>query len=288
MAMALAARGDFFATSAVAGDGVAVVLTAAVLAGEAAVLPEEFLVALVTDGVAVFAVVGFLAEGGVLTGVLDTWPCRTAVEDVFTAFLTGTTFLPAGELAGLDLPLTAAGVGFFATGFLTGAAFLAGMAFLATGFLAATFLAATTGFFTATGFLAGTAFLATGFLAAAFLAATTGFFTATGFLAGTAFLTTGFGAVPGFLATAFFTKGLADGAAFLTAAFLAGALALVFDLALALALCWVDFTAHLLSAGPGESIETPRLLLFFYIFAILFMPAGVFTCRPLARGLYSA
>jgi hypothetical protein len=90
------------------------------------------------------------------------------------------------------------------------------------------------------------------------------------------------------LATAFFTAGLAAGAAFLTAAFLAGALALVFDLALALALCWVDFTAHLLSAGPGESIETPRLLLFFYIFAILFMPAGVFTCRPLARGLYSA
>ena len=286
MAMALAARGDFLATSAVAGAATA--LTGADLAEAVADLPGEVLVALVTDREAVFALEGFLAEGGVLTGVWDTLPCREAVEDVVTAFLMGTTFLSAGEFAGLDLPLTAAGVGFFATGFLTGTAFLAGMAFLATGFLAAAFLAATTGFFTATGFLAGTAFLATGFLAAAFLAATTGFFTATGFLAGTAFLTTGFGAVAGFLATAFFTADLAAGTAFLTAAFLAGALALVFDLALALALCWVDFTAHLLSAGPGESIETPRLLLFFYIFAILFIPAGVFTCRPLARGLYSA
>ena len=197
MAMALAARGDFLATSA--AGAVATALTGTDLAEGVADLPGEVLVALVTDGVAVFAGKGFLAEGGVLTGVWDTLPCREAVEDVVTAFLTGTTFLPAGELAGLDLSLTAAGVGFFATGFLTGTAFLAGMAFLA-----------------------------------------------------------------------------------------AGALALVFDLALALALCWVDFTAHLLSAGPGESIETPRLLLFFYIFAILFMPAGVFTCRPLARGLYSA
>ena len=182
MAMALAARGDFLATSAVAGAATA--LTGADLAEEEADLPGEDLVALVTDRGAVFALEGFLAEGGVLTGVLDTWPCREAVEDVITAFLTGTTFLPTGELAG--------------------------------------------------------------FLATAFLGATTGFFTATGFLA-----------------TVFFTASLAACAVFLTGAFLAGALALVFNLALALALCWVDFTAYLLSAGPGESIETPRLLLFF-------------------------
>ena len=236
MAMALAARGDFLATSAVAGAATA--LTGADLAEEEADLPGEDLVALVTDRGAVFALEGFLAEGGVLTGVLDTWPCREAVEDVVTAFLTGTTFLPTGELAG-----------FLATVFLTGATFLTGVAFLATGFFTAAFLAATTGFFTATAFLAGTAFLATGFLATAFLGATTGFFTATGFLA-----------------TVFFTASLAACAVFLTGAFLAGALALVFNLALALALCWVDFTAYLLSAGPGESIETPRLLLFFFTY----------------------
>jgi len=101
--MALAARGDFFATSAAAGEAVAGVFKAAVLAGEEAVLPGEFLVALVTDGVAVFAVVGFLAEGSVLTGVLDTGPCRTAVEVLATAFLTVTA------LEGLD-----ASTGFFA------------------------------------------------------------------------------------------------------------------------------------------------------------------------------
>lgn len=279
MAMALAARGDFLATSAVAGAASA--LTGADLTEEVADLPGEVLVALVTDKGAVFALEGFLAEGGVLTGVWDTLPCREAVEDVVTAFLTGTTFLPAGEPTGLDLPLTAAGTGFEVTGFLTGDGFLREVAFFATGLGVAAFLAAASGFFTATGFLAGTGFLAigflatdfleTGFLAMAFLTATTGFFTATGFLA-----------------AVFFAADLAAGAGFLTAVFFTGALALVFNLALALALCWVDFTAHLLSARPGESIRHPRLLLFFYISAILFMPAGVFTCRPLARGLYSA
>ena len=125
MAMALAARGDFFATSAVAGVGAVVALTDVVLAG-------EFLVALVTDGVAVFAVVGFLAEGGVLTGVLDTWPCRGAVEVLATAFLAGTAF------EGLD-----ASTGFFTAVLLVGtvfltAAFLTGTAFLATAFSRAT------------------------------------------------------------------------------------------------------------------------------------------------------
>jgi len=240
MAIALAARGDFLATSAVAGAASA--LTGADLTEEVADLPGEVLVALVTDKGAVFALEGFLAEGGVLTGVWDTLPCREAVEDVVTAFLTGTTFLPAGEPTGLDLPLTAAGTGFEVTGFLTGDGFLREVAFLATGLGVAAFLAAASGFFTATGFLAAV----------------------------------------------FFAADLAAGAGFLTAVFLTGALALVFNLALALALCWVDFTAHLLSARPGESIRHPRLLLFFYISAILFMPAGVLTCRPLARGLYSA
>ena len=126
MAMALAARGDFLATSAVAGAATA--LTGADLAEAVADLPGEVLVALVTDREAVFALEGFLAEGGVLTGVWDTLPCREAVEDVVTAFLTGTTFLPAGELAG-----------FLATGLLTGAAFFAGIAFFATGFFTAAF-----------------------------------------------------------------------------------------------------------------------------------------------------
>ena len=218
MAMALAARGDFLATSAVAGAATA--LTGADLAEEEADLPGEDLVALVTDRGAVFALEGFLAEGGVLTGVWDTLPCREAVEVVVTAFLMGTTFLPAGELAG-----------FLAAGFLTGAAFLA----------------ATTGFFTAT------VFLATGFLATAFFAATTGFFTATGFLA-----------------TVFFTASLAACAVFLTGAFLAGALALVFNLALALALCWVDFTAYLLSAGPGKFKGNSPTAVIFYIFTNFF------------------
>jgi hypothetical protein len=215
MAMALAARGDFFATSAVAGVGAVVALTDGVLAG-------EFLVALVTDGVAVFAVVGFLAEGGVLTGVLDTWPCRTAVEVLATAFLTGTA-----------LEVLAASTGFLTT------AFLAGAAFLATGFLAGvTFLA--------TAFLAGTAFLATAFLATAFLAGAAG------------------------LATGFFTAGLAADAAFLATVFLTGALAVDFGLFVALAFCLVDFTADLLSAGPGKFKENSPTADIFYIFTNFF------------------
>ena len=166
-----------------------------------------------------------------------------------TAFLTGTTFLPAVELTGLDLLLAGAGAGFLATGFLTGAAFLTGNCFFATGFLTAAFLDTGCGFLTAAGFLAGAVFGVT-----AFLAASTGFFTTAGFLAGTAFL-----------AAAFFTAGLATDTAFLAAAFLAGALALVFNLALALALCWVDFTAHLLSAGPGEPNGDPPT-------AVIFLP----------------
>jgi len=94
MAMALAARGDFLATSAVAGAATA--LTGADLAEAVADLPGEVLVALVTDREAVFALEGFLAEGGVLTGVWDTLPCREAVEDVVTAFLMGTTFFAGG------------------------------------------------------------------------------------------------------------------------------------------------------------------------------------------------
>ena len=223
MAMALAARGDFFATSAAAGEAVAGVFKAAVLAGEEAVLPGEFLVALVTDGVAVFAVVGFLAEGSVLTGVLDTGPCRTAVEVLATAFLTVTA------LEGLD-----ASTGFFAevllveTGFLT-VAFCTGNAFLETAF------------FTGTAFLTAAFFTGTAFFAPAFLAKVVGF------LAGTDFLAAG-------LATGFFTAGLGAEAAFLATGFLAGDLAIGFNLGLApaLALCGVDFTAHLLSAGSGE------------------------------------
>ena len=225
MAMALAARGDFFATSAAAVDGVAVALTAVVLAG-------EFLVALVTDGVAVFAVVVFLAEGEVLTGVLDTWPCRGAVEVLATAFLTG------ADLEGLE-----ASTGFFAeaflvdTGFLT-VAFWTGTAFLATAFFTGTaFL--TTAFFTGTAFLTAAFFTGAAFLATAFLAG------AVGFLAGTDFLAAG-------LATGFFTADLDAEAAFLATVFLTGALATGFDLPLALAFCLVDFTAYLLSAGPGE------------------------------------
>jgi hypothetical protein len=226
MAMALAARGDFFATSTVAGVGAVVALTEGVLAG-------EFLVALVTDGVAVFAVVGFLAEGGVLTGVLDTWPCRTAVEVLATAFLTGTA-----------LEVLAAGTSFLTT------AFFAGAAFLATGFLAGvTFLA--------TAFLAGTAFLATAFLATAFLAG------AVGFLADTDFLAAG-------LATGFFTAGLAADAAFLATGFFAGALAVDFGLFVALAFCLVDFTAYLLSAGPGKFKENSPTADIFYIFTNFF------------------
>ena len=53
MAMALAARGDFLATSAAAGAAIA--LAGADLAEGVADLPGEVLVALVTEGVAVFA-----------------------------------------------------------------------------------------------------------------------------------------------------------------------------------------------------------------------------------------
>ena len=232
MAMALAARGDFFATSAVAGVGAVVALTDVVLAG-------EFLVALVTDGVAVFAVVGFLAEGGVLTGVLDTWPCRGAVEVLATAFLAGTAF------EGLD-----ASTGFFTAVLLVGtvfltAAFLTGTAFLATAFFTGN------GFFTVA-FFAGAAFLATAFLAGA-----------AGFLAGTDFLAAD-------LATGFFTAVLDAEAAFLATVFLTGALAAGFDLPLALAFCLVDFTAYLLSAWPGKFKENSPTAAIFYIFTNFF------------------
>ena len=66
-----------------------------------------------------------------------------------------------------------------------------------------------------------------------------------GFLAGTDFLAAG-------LATGFFTADLDAEAALLATIFLTGALATGFDLPLALAFCLVDFTAYLLSAGPGE------------------------------------
>jgi ABC-type uncharacterized transport system substrate-binding protein len=94
MAMALAARGDFLATSAAAVAATA--LTGADLAEAVADLPGEVLVALVTDREAVFALDDFLAEGGVLTGVWDTLPCREAVEDVVTAFFDGYNFFAGG------------------------------------------------------------------------------------------------------------------------------------------------------------------------------------------------
>jgi len=229
MAMALAARGDFFATSAATGVGAVDTLAAVTLAGEAADLPGVGLVARVTDGVAVFAVVGFLAEGGVLTGVLDTLPCRTAVVVLATAFLTGTTLgvFDGGVTVFFAAPLLVeflAGAGFFSGAFWAGNAFLAGTAFLATTF------------FTGAVFFA--AVFATGFVVTAFLAAT------------------------GFLATAFLGAG---------AAFLAGTLAVVFNLALALALCGVDFTAHLLSAGPGKFKENFPTAVIFYILTNFFL-----------------
>ena len=235
MAMALAARGDFFATSAATGVGAVDTLAAVTLAGEAADLPGVGLVARVTDGVAVFAVVGFLAEGGVLTGVLDTLPCRTAVVVLATAFLTGTTLgvFDGGVTVFFAAPLLVeflagtgflAGAGFFSGAFWAGNAFLAGTAFLATVF------------FTGAVFFA--AVFATGFVVTAFLAAT------------------------GFLATAFLGAG---------AAFLAGTLAVVFNLALALALCGVDFTAHLLSAGPGKFKENFPTAVIFYILTNFFL-----------------
>ena len=75
IAMALAARGDFLATSAATWPGAgAAVLAGACLAEATAVLAGEDLVALVTDEGAVFALDGFLTEGGVLTGVLNAVP----------------------------------------------------------------------------------------------------------------------------------------------------------------------------------------------------------------------
>lgn len=235
MAMALAARGDFFATSAATGVGAVDTLAAVTLAGEAADLPGVGLVARVTDGVAVFAVVGFLAEGGVLTGVLDTLPCRTAVVVLATAFLTGTTLgvFDGGVTVFFAAPLL---VGFLAgTGFLAGAGFFSGAFWAGNAFLAGTAFLATV-FFTGAVFFA--AVFATGFVVTAFLAAT------------------------GFLATAFLGAG---------AAFLAGTLAVVFNLALALALCGVDFTAHLLSAGPGKFKENFPTAVIFYILTNFFL-----------------
>ena len=230
MAMALAARGDFFATSAATGVGAVDTLAAVTLAGEAADLPGVGLVARVTDGVAVFAVVGFLAEGGVLTGVLDTLPCRTAVVVLATAFLTGTTFLV------FDASVAAFFTTLLVVGFLAGNAFLAGASFFSGAFLAeAAFLA--------TAFFMGTVFFATGFFV------------------------TALGTVAGFLATAF----LGAGEAFLATIFFAGTLAVVFNLALALALCGVDFTAHLLSAGPGKFKENSPTAVIFYILTNFFL-----------------
>ncbi len=246
MAMALAARGDFFATSAATGVGAVDTLAAVTLAGEAADLPGVGLVARVTDGVAVFAVVGFLAESGVLTGVLDTLPCRTAVVVLATAFLTSTTLgvFDGGVTVFFAAPLL---VEFLAgTGFLAGASFLAGAGFFSGAFWAGN------------AFLAGTAFLATTFFTGAV------FFAA---VFATGFVVTAFLAATGFLATAF----LGAGAAFLAIGFFAGTLAVVFNLALALALCGVDFTAHLLSAGPGKFKENFPTAVIFYILTNFFL-----------------
>ena len=157
MAMALAARGDFFATSTtgVVATAGAAALAAEVLAGLDTVV--------VTDLAAVLTGEVFLATGGFEVFRVETtafWETvlflATALEGV-TGFLPVTVFLVGADfLAG--------------AGFLTTAAFLAGLAF----FAGLTFLVATA-FFTALG-------LAAGFLAAGFLAGAT-------FLAG-AFLTT--------------------------------------------------------------------------------------------------
>jgi len=91
------------------------------------------------------------------------------------------------------------------------------------------------------------------------------FFTGAVFFAAvfaTGFVVTAFLAATGFLATAFLGAG---------AAFLAGTLAVVFNLALALALCGVDFTAHLLSAGPGKFKENFPTAVIFYILTNFFL-----------------
>lgn len=224
MAMALAARGDFLATSTAGGLAPACVgvgLTAAALAAVFSFLEGEDLAALVTDEGAVFAGFDFLAEAEVLAGAEDALPEREAVGVLTTAFLTGTA--------------------------LVGAAFLEATVFLATGFLATSFLAVT-GFlataFLVTAFFVGNAFFdAAGFLAAVLEVAV--FFTGIGFLAAVFFGV-------GLAATGFFTAAFLAGAGFLTAAldlavtgFLTGALVLAF--AFELALCLVCFTVLLLS-----------------------------------------
>lgn len=219
MAMALAARGDFLATSTAGGLAptcVGVGLTAAALAAVFSFLEGEDLAALVTDEGAVFAGFDFLAEAEVLAGAEDALPEREAVGVLTTAFLTGTA--------------------------LVGAAFLEATVFLATGFLATSFLAVTG--FLATAFFVGNAFFdAAGFLAAVLEVAV--FFTGNGFLAAVFFGV-------GLAATGFFTAAFLAGAGFLTAAldlavtgFLTGALVLAF--AFELALCLVCFTVLLLS-----------------------------------------
>ena len=218
MAMALAARGDFLATSTAGGLAptcVGVGLTAAALAAVFSFLEGEDLAALVTDEGAVFAGFDFLAEAEVLAGGEDALPEREAVGVLTTAFLTGTA--------------------------LVGAAFLEATVFLATGFLATSFLATS---FLATAFFVGNAFFdAAGFLAAVLEVAV--FFTGNGFLAAVFFGV-------GLAATGFFTAAFLAGAGFLTAAldlavtgFLTGALVLAF--AFELALCLVCFTVLLLS-----------------------------------------
>lgn len=217
--MALAARGDFLATSTAGGLAptcVGVGLTAAALAAVFSFLEGEDLAALVTDEGAVFAGFDFLAEAEVLAGAEDALPEREAVGVLTTAFLTGTA--------------------------LVGAAFLEATVFLATGFLATSFLAVTG--FLATAFFVGNAFFdAAGFLAAVLEVAV--FFTGNGFLAAVFFGV-------GLAATGFFTAAFLAGAGFLTAAldlavtgFLTGALVLAF--AFELALCLVCFTVLLLS-----------------------------------------
>ena len=219
MAMALAARGDFLATSTAGGLAPACVgvgLTAAALAAVFSFLEGEDLAALVTDEGAVFAGFDFLAEAEVLAGAEDALPEREAVGVLTTAFLTGAA--------------------------LVGAAFLEATVFVATGFLATSFLAVTG--FLATAFFVGNAFFdAAGFLAA--VLEVTALFTGNGFLAAVFFGV-------GLAATGFFTAAFLAGAGFLTAAldlavtgFLTGALVLAF--AFELALCLVCFTVLLLS-----------------------------------------
>jgi hypothetical protein len=56
----------------------------------------------------------------------------------------------------------------------------------------------------------------------------------------------------------------------LATVFLTGALAVDFALSLALAFCLVDFTAHLLSAGPGKFKGNSPTAVIFYIFTNFF------------------